>query len=240
MLVIMKSFGALLYGLVAVPVLLLLKPRWSLFAALLVTIGFLGYPFLRTTTVFPDQAVIDIARDFAGEDRAGSAEFRFVNENALLKRARERLIFGWGGFCRACVFDEVYGDELSVRDGSWIITLGDRGVFGFTYRFGLLILPLWFAWRRRKRIPDGPPLVLFAGLALILAICLLDQLPNGAFNYMPYLYAGALFSLSNGMARRTPRMVRMERRVERQAERRDSRVSMSLPANASGGRLIDD
>ena len=68
--------------------------------------------------------------------------FRFDNEAKMLERATQRPWFGWGTYCRACLFDPWSGDQTSVRDGAWIIQLGNYGIVGFVGKFSLLLFPL--------------------------------------------------------------------------------------------------
>ena len=37
---------------------------------------------------------------------------------------------------------DIWGNDVSVSDGGWIITLGQFGVFGFLAEFGLLAWPV--------------------------------------------------------------------------------------------------
>lgn len=63
---------------------------------------------MGATGTFPNKQVVDtLSQTFDGE-RVASVKFRFDNEEILGARARERVMFGWGGFGRNRVFDE-YG-----------------------------------------------------------------------------------------------------------------------------------
>jgi hypothetical protein len=212
-----KSVGAFLYGVVGAPVVLFTSPRSQHWLALALAAVFFIYPVLRAAHAIPDDSMLDIATSVAGEERAASFEFRITNERVLVDRAMERVVFGWGGYCRACIFDAMTGEILSTRDGIWIISLGDRGVVGFIVRFGPLLLPIWVAFRRRKEIADASDRVLVAGLALVVAVSLLDQIPNGAFNCLPYLFAGALLGVTRGLTTR-PARPRVQRPIDNGAE----------------------
>jgi hypothetical protein len=194
-----KSMGAFIYGVIGTPVVLFTGPRFQNALALALALSFFVYPVLRAMHVIPDDTILGIAESVAGPDRAASFEFRITNENVLVDRAVERVAFGWGGYCRACIFDLVTGDILSTRDGGWVIALGDRGVVGFFVRYFPLLLPIWVVWRRRKDIADPNDRVVLSTLSLVVAISLLDQLPNGPFNSLPYLFAGALLGVTRGV-----------------------------------------
>ena len=51
------------------------------------------------------------------EERGRSLEFRFLNEDLLLAKSRERLLFGWGNQGRSRVYDPVTGEDRSTTDG---------------------------------------------------------------------------------------------------------------------------
>ena len=153
---------------------------------------------LRASDWVPTEGLVEQAMSISPE-RAQSLEFRFDNEELLLEKARERLWFGWGGHGRRSVYDDELGKEVAVADGHWIIVLGGRGIIGFLEAFGLLVLPIFFARRRFRKLTDETEKKAFAGFTLIVAICAFDLLPNGLFSNYIYLLAGALM----GMAQQT-------------------------------------
>src|SRR5690606_40998223 len=59
--------------------------------------------------------MVESARANADEERAQSLEFRFMNEELLLERVRERLLVGWGEFGRADRSEE-HTSELQSRE----------------------------------------------------------------------------------------------------------------------------
>jgi len=124
-------------------------------------------------------------------ERAGSLAFRFVNEDALLARARERIVFGWGEYGRNVVRDEE-GKDQSVLDGHWIIRLGVNGIVGFVTTFGPLLIPVLWARRRLRNISNRGDQVAIAGVAFTLTILSLDLIPNGLWSCYSYLIAGVL------------------------------------------------
>jgi hypothetical protein len=192
-LLVCKSTGAAIYGLVAVPLLLFTRPKTQLKVAAIIAALVVAYPSLRSSDLFPVQSLVSAAHSLS-PDRADSLDFRFNNEDVLLKKARERVYFGWGSYGRNLVYDE-WGKEASVTDGYWIIVLGWRGAVGALAAFGLLLLPAWIAVRRYKRIHDRKQQYLVAGLTLMLVITVADHIPNGLFHNYPYFMAGALLGL---------------------------------------------
>ena len=186
-----KSTGAALYALVALPLVAFTSSKVQMRVAAALCMLTLLYPALRATDLFPTRALLSVATAFSG-DRAQSLEFRFQNESEMLARAEERPLFGWGGFGRARIFDPESGRDLSTTDGYWIIQLGDRGVLGIIATLGLLTAPLLFAGRRAWRLPEVADRRLLAGVALLLAVQVVDLLPNGFTSNALWYVAGAL------------------------------------------------
>ena len=91
------------------------------------------------------------------------------------------------------IFDPVTGDDESVTDGDWIITIGVHGWFGYLSRYGLLAVPLIALARRRK----APQLSFAAtGLCMVQAANLLDAIPNATIVPVTWLVAGSLAGLA--------------------------------------------
>jgi hypothetical protein len=128
-LVLCKSAGALVYSATLGPLVRWTTPRMQIWAAVLLASTALTYPALRLSFLFPTEQVVAIASSLSKE-RAESLRFRFNQEDALLAHASERLVFGWGRYGRNRVYWES-GDDASVTDGLWIITLGQFGLLGF-------------------------------------------------------------------------------------------------------------
>ncbi len=195
------SLGAFILVATLGPLVWLTSPRTQLRIAVLMGMLVMLYPILRAYDWFPTKKLLELAR-MISEDRAGSLEFRFRNEDIALHRAFERPIFGWGGFDRIFVYDEESGDELSTLDGAWLITYCASGVLGFVSRFGLLIWPIWLAFRRIRRVPIKADQILLATLAVATAMISVDLLPNGMFTYFPQLFAGCLLGATRQLSRR--------------------------------------
>jgi hypothetical protein len=189
-LVACKSTGAIVLAVAGLPLLLFAKPKRQLqVAAVLAWITVL-YPALRLSGIFPVGSMLEAAGALQSE-RAGSLAFRFVNEDALLARARERIVFGWGEYGRNVVRDED-GKDTSVLDGHWIIRLGVNGVVGFATTFGPLLIPVLWARRRLRNISNHEDQIAIAGIAFTLTILSLDLIPNGLWACYPFFIAGAL------------------------------------------------
>ena len=191
LLILCKSYASLLYGVVAFFIIKKTKIKTQyLFAVTLVCIAML-YPIMSITKTFPHETIIDIAASLS-EDRAGSLKFRFDNESILLAHSSERLYFGWGGWGRNRVYDAETGQDISVTDGSWIIMLGQFGLFGFLGKFGLLAIVVFQAMKSSKLMIVINEKRTMAAHAILVGLIMIDQLPNSSLSPWLWLLAGVL------------------------------------------------
>lgn len=212
-LILSKSLASLLYSMVAVPLVLFASPRaQSLAAAALAGLLFV-YPLLRANDLIPVEFLQTWAEEDYGQERAQSMTFRLENEARLLDRALERPWFGWGSYCRACVYERWSGERsaVSIRDGAWIIRFGDQGVVGFVGSFGLLLFPLVALVRRLKYAPRVSDRRLLAGLGLMVGFSAFDLIPNGDFTRLAFVLSGALWGCLAGILREAADAMRESR-----------------------------
>jgi len=185
-----KSTGAAVLAVAGAPLLIFAKPKRQLQVAALLAWVTVLYPALRLSGVFPVGSILEAAGALQSE-RAGSLAFRFDNEDALLERARARILFGWGEYGRNVVHDED-GRSSTVLDGHWIIRLSVNGIVGFVTTFGPLLIPVLWARRRVKKMSNPRDRVAIAGMAFTLTVLSLDLIPNGLWACYPFFLAGAL------------------------------------------------
>jgi len=186
-----KTLGALVYGILLVLLVRFTQPRFQVRIALALAAISLAYPILRIGGLVPTTSMVELASSIS-EERAASLQFRFDNERKLLEHASERMLFGWGRFGRGRVYDATSGKDASVTDGRWIITLGQFGLLGFLAEFGLLALPIFRAVYTLRFIESREDRVYLTALALIVAISMIDLLPNSTISPWTWLLAGAL------------------------------------------------
>ena len=196
-----KSTAAFLYSIVVVPLILFVSPKAQFRVAVLLAGVVLVYPWARGSGLIPVDDMRDWVASEFGEERAGSMMTRFVNEERLLERANERYFFGWGSYGRAYTYDAETGHAVDLRDGDWIITMGDWGRVGFFGKYLMLLLPLFLAARQLKRVRTDSDRRLLAALSLIIGFSAFDLLPNGNFNYLVFVFSGALMGCSAGVVR---------------------------------------
>jgi hypothetical protein len=187
-LILSRNLGALFITAALFPVVFFLGVRAQLLAAAIISGLFLIYPIARTSDILPLEQISSFAQTI-NPQRAASFQVRLDNEEQLLAKASERPLFGWGAWGRQRVFDEA-GRDISITDGAWIITLGVSGWVGYIAFYGLLTVPIFILFMRRRYHAVG---LETAALALILAANLVDLIPNSSNTPLTWLLAGALW-----------------------------------------------
>jgi hypothetical protein len=198
MVIFSKSTGAIGFVILCVLPLAKLRPRPVLMGAAISATIVMLYPLLRATDIFPTMELYEFFATNVNQERADSILFRFVNEDMLLERARERPYFGWGYYGRNRVYDSLTGRDISVTDGYWIIILGARGAIATIAAFAAMLAPAYYALARIRRVPKSEQ-TLIAGFSLIVVVTVVDLVPNGLFSVYPYFLAGALWGCLNGV-----------------------------------------
>lgn len=202
LLLLCKSLGATLIGSLFVPLIAWLRPRSLTIICALISALILVYPTVRASGLIPTTAILE-ATDAFSADRAGSFGFRMVNEEQLLQRTAQKPIFGWGSWGRNRIYSEKDGRDLSVTDGTWIIVFGTWGWIGYLSMFGLLcagsIRLLW--WKNSLKTVS----ISSAAVCALLAINLIDSVPNASIRPVTWLIAGAVLAIAKRPVRRKAR-----------------------------------
>jgi hypothetical protein len=208
LLALSKSLASIIYAGVTSALVVWTSGKAMARAAVVIAIVVAAYPLARAYQLIPTEQIVEAFSRVSAE-RAFSLQFRFQNEDALIKRAMERPAFGWGSWGRNRIY-EWWGEpgddwadyrDASITDGTWIIAMGISGLVGFGTLFALLLVPLArFAVNQARYGPTARTLL--GALALMLAMCALDLLPNSQSDYLPLFYAGAVFTLSGQLRRR--------------------------------------
>ena len=190
-LIFCKTWSAIFYAMLGMILIFKLRPatqvKWSLILAALVII----YPVTKLNGIFPEKEIISIINQYNPE-RAQSLEFRFRNENEMLAHVLERPYFGWGNWGRNRIYSDWDGRDLSVVDGRWIAELGVNGGVGFILSYAILLTPLYYARKTFNYIKEPKDQVFFSALAVILAICIIDSIPNTGMGATHLFLAGIL------------------------------------------------
>jgi hypothetical protein len=216
-LVLCKSTGAIAFALGGLFVVFVCSARWRQIVAVLIAVFVLIYPVLRTADLFPVGKMLTAA-GMVDADRQQSLLFRFENEDLLLAKARERIVFGWGEFNRSAIFDDL-ARPSSVTDGHWIVLFGIAGATGFVSAFGMLLAPVFVAGRRLRSIRKRSDRLVISGTSFLIALIALDCIPNALWADYPYLLGGALLSVTRSLAlvpRRAARAIVVRPRADDQ------------------------
>lgn len=150
------------------------------------------YVFMRVQGVWDYQGLITFIQQNFDANRAQSLEFRFQNEDVLIRKAIQQPLLGWGGWGRSRVFDE-YGKDITITDGLWIVEMGTKGLVGVALWLGSFLLPSFeFVRRNRARDWTGPATCLQALVVCIVGISLVDCLLNAMVNSVYTVALGGL------------------------------------------------
>jgi hypothetical protein len=182
-----KSLGVILLGLAFAPVILFREARGQLLVAAIIASLVMTYPALRASGLVPVQQFANAVESLSPE-RADSFRVRVAHENALLEKAALRSILGWGIWNRWRVYDEE-GRDITISDGGWIITLATGGWVGYLSVFGLLAVPVLLAARHARRLELDRS---SATIAILLAVNMIDLIPNATLTPLTWLLAGSL------------------------------------------------
>ncbi|MDX2232530.1 MAG: O-antigen ligase domain-containing protein [Leptolyngbyaceae cyanobacterium bins.349] len=154
--------------------------------------GICYYLYLGASGTFPNKPLVSTLSQVFNADRVASLAFRFDNEEILGKKARERMLFGWGGFGRNRVFDE-RGKDISVTDSLWIIAFGVNGVFGLVTMTAAILVPsIAFLLRYPARLWKNPNIAPAAALTVCIILYMLDCVLNAMVNPIFMLAGGGL------------------------------------------------
>ncbi len=190
LLILCKSLGPMIFAVLLTPVIWFTRPRAWVKIACAILIVVTVYPALRSAQLIPLDAVSSIA-GFASKERIDSLQMRSDNEEQLLERANEKPLTGWGAWGRNRLRDEWTGQDISVTDGGWIILFGTWGWVGYLSTFLLFAVSAFRAYRTIGRDLSNASVTL-GGLTLLLAVYVLNMLPNSTSLMFPLMIAGAI------------------------------------------------
>jgi len=189
-LLLCKTLGAAIYAFVFVPVVLFTKPKTWVRIACVIALLICAYPLLRTYDIVPVHRITTAANSISA-DRSSSFGWRVKNEDMLLEKANQKPLLGWGTWSRNRVFDQESGRDISVTDGVWIIQFGVWGWMGYLSMFGLFASSLFRA-RQAVRGPVSSSSIVTGGMSLLLAVNLVDLVPNADLLPLTFLMAGTI------------------------------------------------
>jgi hypothetical protein len=190
LLLLCRTWGATIYLIVIGPVVWFTKPRTWVRVSVVIALLVCAYPLLRAYDIVPVHRVLEAANSI-NPDRAASFKTRVVNEDILLAKANQKPFFGWGAWGRNRVYQQGTGKDISITDGGWIMQYGAWGWLGYLSYFGLFAAAL-FRSRIGVRGPVTENSIAVGSLSLLVAVNLIDMVPNSALVPFTYLAAGSL------------------------------------------------
>jgi hypothetical protein len=157
--------------------------------------------YTKVQGTFDAEASLNQMRKYAAEDRIQSMEFRYRNEEILGEKAREKPLYGWGGYNNNHIYEETYDGEIkkmTVTDSSWIIHFGVRGYVGVYSWAASLLLPvisfIILGYPGRKWF--NPKVAPAAALAVCVVLFFKDSLINDMFITLFPFVCGGLSSIA--------------------------------------------
>jgi len=183
-LIFSKGVGSIILGFSLISMMIFLKIEFNEKASRMISSIALFYPVLCIFNLFPHQQLVSIIDSF-DTLRARSLEFRFDHEALLLDRAKEKLIFGWGGWGRNRL-------ENSVSDGYWIIILGKYGLIGFASIFGLIFSAVYRTHKSLIILTSEKERFVLVGSSILISTIMIDQIPNASISPLFWLLVGGL------------------------------------------------
>lgn len=198
--VLIKSTGAYVLMIAGLMIMVCAKFLRLNLPLILLMISILTYLAIASTGNFNGDQLVSLTTNLTSSERAESLEFRFDNEQLLGERARERILFGWGGWGRNRVFEENWKGEIediTVTDSLWIIVLGVNGLFGLITLITSLLLPVFYfaVIRYPAKTWFYPQVTSAAVLGISLTLFVVDCLVNAMFNPIFPLISGGLSGL---------------------------------------------
>jgi hypothetical protein len=200
--ILCKSTGAWFLG--AFGIIILFAAKWlrTALPLLLLIGGIFFYQYYVATgqfTVQQQDQIISFLTDITNEERAGSLETRFDTEHILGGKARQQIIFGWGGWNRNRVYEYNWLGERVLAtniDSFWIITFGTKGLVGLFSITTALLLPVVVLCRRYPaQYWFNPKVAPAIAVALAVTLYMADNLTNDMFNPVFPLVSGGIAGL---------------------------------------------
>ena len=195
--ILTRSTGAYALLAVGIAILFIGKTLRTAIPAFFLIAGILAYLYINSASgnYVADQIVESLSK-ILPEDRVGSLEFRFNNEELLSGKAREKMVFGWGGYGRALLIRPSDG-KLTVPDSLWINVFGQNGTVGLVSVFVAMLLPTFslFWMRYPARLWANKRVASAAVIALMTVLYMVDCLINAMINPIYILAAGGIAGL---------------------------------------------
>ena len=199
--ILCRSTGAYAYFLYSLIILFSAKWFHTRLPLLLLVIGIIYYLYTSASGHFDSEGIVSVVKQVMSPERAESLEYRFDNEMLLAEHARERILFGWGGWGRNRLYEENWHgifEDIAITDSLWILAFGINGLVGLVSLTTSLILPIsQFCLLNNYPVKSyfNPKVAPAAALAVSLLFFVFDSLLNDMFNPVFPLISGGLTGL---------------------------------------------
>ena len=176
-LLLCKSLGALIYGVVGGMLVLFTKPKTQIQS---------GYALGNDLFGLSSATLIRSGANQA-DRRSGRVDRRRARRIPKLSNSRMKTFCSVelstgrcsGGAATVAAGSTIRsGKDISVTDGRWVIAIGQFGLIGFLAEFGLLSICIYRAASAFRLVRSAREQLPFAALALIVSINIFDLLPN--------------------------------------------------------------
>ena len=185
--------GATILCFIGVVVLLSIRvraSRWIILALMMFPVLFIAG---RAIGAWDMSKLVSVIAPMASGRRAESAETRRYWDTRLAEKARQRPLFGWGGWGRNRIAEEETGKDISLTDSKWVIQFGQTGMVGLAAWMMTLLLPVVLIIFRLPPStwvhPSAVPAVL---ASVILCLWMIDCTQNWMYNPIYVLMIGGL------------------------------------------------
>jgi hypothetical protein len=177
--ILVKSTGAYLYLLMGIVILFIAGWQRTSIPVVILVVALSSYIYLGASgNLYTIPQVVSFVNS-ANDDRSGSVAFRIINEEILSRKARQRMVLGWGDSGGNRIYDE-QGKDISITDSLWIIVFGLQGAVGLISFTAVLCVPsLGFCYSRYPPSSwSNPKVAPVAALAMVLILYMLDSALN--------------------------------------------------------------
>ncbi len=191
-----KSGNGILFLFLGLIARVILRARIAhvLIIAIIVTIP--AYLYVRVTGALEWQHIITNVEIVSDKSRAGSLRIRMEQEDLFIDRAKDKWLFGWGGWGRAFPIDKYGMRTTRGVDSLWIIVYSEHGLVSLI-SLCWMMLGAPFLINRRSFLTylERSQQMSLQFVSLILVFFMVDCLANAMVSPFYPLLGGALMGV---------------------------------------------
>ncbi|MEM9914606.1 MAG: O-antigen ligase domain-containing protein [Planctomycetota bacterium] len=202
--ILCKTTGAVALFSVVLAAMLLVRYLDMKIMLYAIIVGIPVFLFLRVTGLFTGENVAEAIGQIVPPlgERALSLQYRLDHENAIVGRAYEKILLGWGGWGDAFqVYIEKY-QSRAVPDSLWVRAFGEGGLIGLTSLFAYYLIPPFVLLRKMKpKEWCSARCAPLTGMAMIILIYAMDCLFNTMENPIFIVAVGGVSTMAVSLSR---------------------------------------